>query len=162
MAFINPGSDLPIATTFNSGKVDFGAGNLAEVTSISITIGRNAVSYHTLNKRVKSKNKAGNETHSLSFDIEGGIYETIIAKYFGASSPVTGGLDYSSINTQPVQPAIFITVYENDDITKPIQFQAQNPVITDISPAIEQENFGKMTVTVECTEIVVFVDTDVS
>jgi hypothetical protein len=156
-ALVPVGTNQPIAVTFNSGKLTVNSSELGDVTNISLTIQQNAVKTTPLNKRVASYIRAGNADHSGSFDIEAGMYPAIISAFYGDSAVVTDGLSYSTPDTQPATPTVTITTYENDDTTKPMQYQFVNPILTNISPTQAQEAFGTQTIEVQCTEIVTFV-----
>lgn len=156
------GSTAPIATTFNSGKLTINGSEVAEVTTISITKNQGVSKYYVLNKRIASKIRAGNYEYSGSFDIEGGVYKLIVQAFAGSSSVVSGGVEYSSKDTQPDAVTVWVTVYEDDDTDKPVQLQLVDPIFSDSSPSFEQENFGKVTVAFECRDIIEYIDDNVS
>jgi hypothetical protein len=162
MAFVPVGTNQPIAYTFNSGILTVNGKELGDVTNVSLTIQQNAVKTIPLNKRVASAIRAGNADHSGSFDVEGGVYQEIVSAFYGQSEVVAGAVEYDTPDTQPATPTIAITTYEDDDTTKPIQYQFINPIITDMSPTQAQEAFGTKTVEVQCTEIKVHIDDDVT
>jgi hypothetical protein len=156
------GTPQTAAVTFNSAILTFGSTQIGEITSVSINRSQNAVKSFVLNKRKASKIRAGNVEFSVSFDIEAGEYQRLIALFYSSSSAVTGAQEYSVKETQPDTPTLYITTYENDDSTKAIQYQLLDAEFTSLSPEFGQESFGKVSVEVDCTEVLTVIGSTVT
>jgi hypothetical protein len=159
---VSVGTTQNVSTVFNSGKLTLNGKLIGDIQDININSSFTEKSRYALNTIIKRAIRRSNLNQSVTFNISGGMYRELYSTFFGASSPVTGGLQYNILDGQQGAATMYMTCYEDDDTTKSYQFSVINPVLLNNSMVLASQEFETVAVEVACTEIKQYVDTLVS
>lgn len=162
MALQATGTSTDASLLFNTGILTINGVNITEIENVEISSSFEGKSTYTLNSVKKKRLKRSNLEDEITFEVNAGVYQTIMAVFNSASSAVSGGVEYTANDGQQSDATVLITVYEDDDQTKAIQYQPLNPLFTQNNKSLSSQEFGTTSVTVMCTEVVIYVADEVS
>lgn len=142
-------------TLFNTGYITFGSVQPIDISDIGITMSYDAKEMKALNSIKIRALKRANFKVEANFTIESHS-SAILGLFCSASSAVSGGTNYTVKDGQANATTFYITGYIDDDVTKAVQYQFTNPIITIGNPTKGTEAFETKTVTVVATDVEIF------
>lgn len=143
---------------FNTGYLTINGSQIVDVQDVTINNGYTAKDFRALNSIIKRAIKRSTLEQSVTCTVVG-ISSSIYSLFFSASSPISGGNEYSVKDGQQNSTTCFLTVYRDDDSAKKLQFQITNPVFTNNSITQSTEDFASMSLEINCTQIKLATDT---
>jgi hypothetical protein len=137
---------------FNTGYLTINANQIVDVQDVTITNSFAAKDFRALNSIIKRAIKRATLDQSIKCTVVG-YNSAIWSLFFSSSSPISGGNEYNVKDGQQNTTTCYLTVYRDDDSSKKLQFQVTNPVFTSNSINAPTEDFGKLELEIQCTEI---------
>ena len=161
MAFIPTGTPGQQEIFFNSGYLSIGTERLADVSNVTVNMSFDVKSYRTLNSIFKRAQRRATHEASVSATVFG-IKRTLLQTFFSSSSPVSDGVQFNMKDGQQNATQMLLTVYEDDDPTKPVQLQLDDPIISTNGVNLATEDFAQVPIEIMCIKISIFADNDVT
>lgn len=162
MAAIQPtGSAGTVIPLFNSAILTIDNVEVAEIENVQVSETFDIKKTMGLNTIKARRIKRSNLQQEVTFEINSGLYTKVIELFYSSSSPVASATEYTINDGQQTTANVYITGYSDGDDTKPVQYQIQNPVFSSHSPNNQSQEFGTVSVSVACTEILLVVSDNI-
>ncbi len=156
MPLITPGTPVAERLIFNSGLLDLGTNELVDVENITVEITFAEKELRRLNsikmashKRATFKCGLRARVKAMSKEVFTKIMGTIATDGSGSLISVTDGQYTATLN--PV-----LTVYVDDNVAKPIQFQFSDAFITTSPVTAALEEYGVIDIDLVARDVSVF------
>lgn len=158
MAFQSVGSSATTAILFNSGILTLNGIYSLNTKDIALTKTKEVKEFYALNSNIKRAIRVSHFNGSLKATIIGNI-SNFYALWFSASSPVSGGTEYTTFDGQQPAATCYLTAYANDDPTKIYQYQLINPVISAHNVTQPEGDFESVEIDIMFTDLKLDVST---
>jgi hypothetical protein len=153
LPIISQGPTLTQDITFNSGTLDINASTLAALSDVSINAtvslkeirALGTIKMLTAPKRYGYKVEVKAKTRSIN--------QALYAFMFGYSTPDSGGFDYSIFDGQNVLSDCTINCIMNEDVTKTVQFQLKDAVISATNLNLVMEDSGVIDISIMASDV---------
>lgn len=146
------GSEVSQVVIFNSGFLTVNGDRMVDVESITITNSFDIKTYRTLNSIKKRAIRRATLEQSIRATIKGFMKE-IYSKFWGSSSPISSGTEYTVTDGQQEDITVLLTCYRDDDPNKAYQFELVNPVFGSFNGDLPTEDFAGTEIDIMCTEM---------
>lgn len=158
MSLQSTGTATDAVLLFNTAILTINGVDVTEVSNVTSNVSFDVKETRPLNTIKATKNRRSNLTVEVTFEVDAGMYKELVRTFFGASSTVASGSQFTIKDGQQLSSSVYITGYENDNTgaTTTTQYQLVNPILAQHNDTRASQEFGTVGVTINCTDIELF------